>query len=190
MRANTHIEKNRYGKNSHEKANHLGNVLAVISDQWKTECTTTSTVVGGVTITVTTFDRYKATLVQATDYHPFGAPLPWRSWSEPALSDKYRFGFNGKENDNEVMGTGNFQDYGMRMYDTRLGRFISVDPLTYTFPYYTPYQFAGNMPIIAMDLDGLEPKYMITEKGRLTKPMMSLMNAAFDYKINRMEKTK
>jgi hypothetical protein len=35
----------------------------------------------------------------------------------------YRFGFNGKENDNEVKGEGNQQDYGMRVYDTRLGRF-------------------------------------------------------------------
>jgi len=41
----------------------------------------------------------------------------------------YRYGFNGKENDNEVKGSGNQQDYGMRIYDPRLGRFLSVDPL-------------------------------------------------------------
>jgi hypothetical protein len=45
------------------------------------------------------------------------------------------------------------------------------------------------MPIIAIDLDGLEPKYMITAQGKLTKPMMSLMNAAFGYNVKRMEKT-
>jgi len=38
-------------------------------------------------------------------------------------SDSYRFGFNGKEMDNEVMGEGNFEDYGMRMYNPRIGRF-------------------------------------------------------------------
>lgn len=27
------------------------------------------------------------------------------------------------------------------------------------YPYFTPYQFAGNQPIWASDLDGLEPKY-------------------------------
>jgi hypothetical protein len=35
----------------------------------------------------------------------------------------YRYGFNGKENDNKVKGEGNQQDYGMRVYDPRLGRF-------------------------------------------------------------------
>jgi RHS repeat-associated protein len=68
----------------------------------------------------------------------------------------YRYGFNGKENDNEVEGEGNQQDYGMRIYDPRLGRFLSVDPLTGKYPWYTPYQFAGNKPINSIDLDGLE----------------------------------
>jgi hypothetical protein len=44
----------------------------------------------------------------------------------------------------------------MRIYDSRLGRFLSVDPLTKSYPWYTPYQFAGNTPIWAIDLDGLE----------------------------------
>ncbi|HTN08245.1 MAG TPA: hypothetical protein VL098_09720 [Flavipsychrobacter sp.] len=34
---------------------------------------------------------------------------------------------------------------------------MSVDPLTRKYPYYTPYQFAGNSPIKFVDLDGLEP---------------------------------
>jgi len=74
------------------------------------------------------------------------------------MSD-YRFGFNGKENDNEVKGTGNQQDYGMRIYDPRLGKFLSADPLIVQeqqYPWYSPYQFAGNKPINSIDLDGLE----------------------------------
>jgi RHS repeat-associated protein len=68
----------------------------------------------------------------------------------------YRYGFNGKEEDDEVKGDGNQQDYGMRIYDTRLGRFLSVDPLTKDYPHYTPYSYAGNKPIKFIDLDGLE----------------------------------
>lgn len=34
---------------------------------------------------------------------------------------------------------------------------MSVDPLASKYPFYTPYQFAGNMPIKFIDLDGLEP---------------------------------
>ncbi len=60
-----------------------------------------------------------------------------------------------------MKGTGNQQDYGMRIYDPRLGRFLSIDPLTKDYPWYTPYQFAGNTPIQAIDLDGAEPHYMI-----------------------------
>ena len=67
-----------------------------------------------------------------------------------------RFGFNGKENDNEVKGFGNQQDYGMRVYDTRLGRFLSVDPINRQYPELTPFQYASNNPILNVDLDGLE----------------------------------
>jgi RHS repeat-associated protein len=70
----------------------------------------------------------------------------------------YRYGFNGKETDNEVKGFQNQQDYGMRIYDPRIGRFLSVDPLTKNYPMLTPYQYASNSPIINIDLDGLEGK--------------------------------
>ncbi len=52
------------------------------------------------------------------------------------------------------------QDYGFRLYNPGLGRFLSVDPLTASYPWYTPYQFAGNKPIVAIDLDGLEEKWV------------------------------
>jgi RHS repeat-associated protein len=58
--------------------------------------------------------------------------------------------------DNEVKGTGNQYDYGMRMYDSRIGRPLSIDPLTAQYPGLTPYQFFSNNPIWFIDLDGLE----------------------------------
>jgi len=78
----------------------------------------------------------------------------------------YRYGFNGKENDNEVKGEGNQQDYGMRIYDPRLGRFLSVDPIANEYPWYSPYHFAGNTPIWALDLDGLEPSPFELHRAR------------------------
>lgn len=68
----------------------------------------------------------------------------------------YRYGFNGKENDNEIKGEGNQQDYGMRIYDPRIGKFLSVGPLSKKYPELTPYQFASNTPIWAIDIDGAE----------------------------------
>jgi RHS repeat-associated protein len=78
--------------------------------------------------------------------------MPGRSWN----SGRYRYGFNGKENDNEVKGDGNQQDYGMRVYDGRLGRFLSVDPLFLSFPWNSPYAFAENDVMRNVDLDGQE----------------------------------
>jgi RHS repeat-associated protein len=92
--------------------------------------------------------------------------MPGRVFS----SGSYRYGFNGKENDNEVKGTGNQQDYGMRIYDPRVGRFLSVDPLTAHYPWYTPYQFAGNKPIQFIDLDGAEETlYGLAKEGAFGK---------------------
>ncbi|MEO5591295.1 MAG: RHS repeat-associated core domain-containing protein, partial [Chitinophagaceae bacterium] len=82
-----------------------------------------------------------------------GMLQPGRNYS---TANGYRYGFNGKENDNEVKGEGSQQDYGMRIYDPRLGRFLSVDPLAKSYPYYTPYSYAGNKPIKFIDLDGSE----------------------------------
>jgi RHS repeat-associated protein len=100
----------------------------------------------------TIINYYHADLLSAQDYYPGGMLMPGRSYS----SDSYRFGFNGKENDNEGKGTGNQQDYGMRIYDPRAVRFLSVDPITKDYPELTPYQFASNSTIAAIDLDGLE----------------------------------
>ena len=52
-------------------------------------------------------------------------------------------------------GEGVQYDYGFRIYDSRMARFLSVDPLTSSYPMLTPYQFASNSPIAAIDLDGL-----------------------------------
>jgi RHS repeat-associated protein len=77
-----------------------------------------------------------------------------REWKDSTFS--YRFGFNGKEQDDEVSGSGNSYDYGFRIYNPRLGKFLSVDPLFQSYPWYTPYQYAGNSPIAFIDMDGLE----------------------------------
>src|SRR6185436_16798127 len=129
------------GSRTYELSNHLGNVLSTISDKKIGHDNS-----GAV-------DYYIAEVLSQNDYYPFGMIQPGRKYS---AGDSYRYGFNGKENDNEVKGEGDQQDYGMRIYDPRLGKFLSVDPLIKSYPWYTPYQFAGNKPIWCIDLDGLE----------------------------------
>ena len=68
----------------------------------------------------------------------------------------YRYGFNGKEKDQKGEWGLNAYDYGFRIYNPALARFLSVDPLANNYAFYSPYQFAGSTPIEAIDLDGLE----------------------------------
>jgi RHS repeat-associated protein len=132
------------GFKQYELTNHLGNVLATVSDRKFAVPSDTSSLI----------DHYEPDIVTAQDYYPFGM------MSRVALPNSgrtYKFGFNGKMNDDEVKeGLGNQQDYGMRINDPRIGRFLSTDPLSAKFPYYTPYQFTGNNPIRYIDLDGAE----------------------------------
>ncbi len=71
--------------------------------------------------------------------------------------EDYRYGFQGQEKDDEVKGEGNSLNFNNRMHDPRVGRFFAIDPLYREFPYYSPYQFAGNNPIYALEFEGLEP---------------------------------
>jgi RHS repeat-associated protein len=133
------------GNKFFELSNHLGNVLVTVSDRKI-----------GQSPVNNLYTSFTADVVSATDYAPFGMQMVGRTFD----AGTYRYGFNGKELDKEINSTTTY-DYGFRIYSPAIGRFLSVDPLTYSYPYYSPYQFSGNMPIAAIDLDGLE-QYVVT----------------------------
>ncbi len=130
----------KYGSKRFELTEHRGNVMAVIGEN-KTPIDDNN---DGLV------DGYTPQILQANDYSSYGATLPGRTFAGTG----YRYGYNGKENDKDI--SSGAQDYGMRINDTRLGRFLSVDPITSKFSMLTPYQFASNRPIDGIDLDGLE----------------------------------
>ena len=130
------------GKVSYELSNHLGNVLVTVSDK-KIQ------IQNGSTGTVL---YHTADVQTATDYYPFGMVMPGRKY-EPQSG--YRYGFNGKEKDKD-MNSLTAYDYGFRIYNPGIGKFLSVDPLMSGYPMLTPYQFSSNRPIDGIDLDGLE----------------------------------
>jgi|GEM_PF-4686275 RHS repeat-associated protein len=144
----TNPTPNYYNRNlgykNYELTDHLGNVMMTITDR-KLGSGPSFT---GVSEPVT---NYIADISSSNDYYPFGATMPFRQ-----SGSAYRFAYNGKEQDPETYGTDNEYDYGMRMYNPRLGRFMSVDPITREYPMLTPYQFASNRPIDGIDQDGFE----------------------------------
>jgi RHS repeat-associated protein len=134
------------GRREYELANHLAgetvsNVLATVSDA----------------------KLPAAKVLSFTDYYAFGGAMPGRSGGA-----NYRYGFNGKENDGDFGNAQLIQDYGFRLYNPAIGKFLSVDPLSSSYPFYTPYQFAGNMPVRATDLDGAEPEFRAGIKVNLS----------------------
>ncbi len=60
------------------------------------------------------------------------------------------------EGDGEIKGDGNSYDFGARMYDPRIGRWLSLDPLAKKYPEMSPYAGIGNNPILMVDPDGNE----------------------------------
>lgn len=117
----------------YELTNHLSNVLATVSDA--------------------KLSTSAARILSHTDYYAFGMAMKDRT------SSSYRYDYNGKPTDKET----GLQDYGFRIYNAGLGRFLSVDPLTMEYPWYTPYQFAGNKVIESSDIDGLEENKEVSQ---------------------------
>lgn len=61
------------------------------------------------------------------------------------------------EKDDELKGSGNSYDFGARIYDSRIGRFLSIDPKASFLPGIAPYQFAFNNPLLFIDENGEFP---------------------------------
>ena len=117
------------GLRTYELANHLGNVLVVISDKKLADD--------------------EAHIVSATDYYPFGMTIESRSFS----SQTYRFGFNGQERDTEI--NVNIHHAEFWKYDARTARRWNTDPVL--APFESPYATFRNNPIIMSDPNGDVP---------------------------------
>jgi RHS repeat-associated protein len=121
------------GYKEYELKDHLGDVSATISDRL-----------------IKTASVLNAQLYSYKAYYPFGMTMPGKSY----VSTSYRYGFDGKEVDNEIKGAGNSYDFGARIYDPRLGRWLSTDPLAAKYPGWSPYHGMGNSPISIKDPNG------------------------------------
>ena len=70
-------------------------------------------------------------------------PLPQLTYKK---NKAYRYSFNGKESDNEWSSvTGSSLDFGARIYDSRLGRWLACDPLAIKYSFLSPMSLYGIM---------------------------------------------
>ncbi|OOG76498.1 RHS repeat domain-containing protein [Algoriphagus sp. A40] len=143
------------GHKQYELSKHLGKVLAVVSDRIRMKTDSTWTQV-----------------LSRTDYYPFGLEMTGKT-----ERNTYRYGFNGKEKDPSGQWSNqSHYDYGFRIYNPTIGKFLSVDPLAKEFPWNSSYAFAENDVIRNVDLDGLEK---VETRFTFTpgKPKVQLINS-------------
>lgn len=96
----------------------------------------------------------------------------------------YRYAFNGMEKDDDINGENNSYDFGARLLDVRLGRWLTIDPIQLTYPELSGYNFVANNPLIFIDPNG--KKFVNPYKEDYTKAKTKVDDAKTKY--DEMEK--
>jgi RHS repeat-associated protein len=105
---------------------------------------------GNIRVVFTGDGNGNAEVLQVNNYYPFGMRFNQAPEKQSQSND---YLYNGKELQKFGL---NWYDYGARMYDAALGRFISIDPIADNFAHVSPYNYAENEPVGSIDLWGLQ----------------------------------
>ncbi len=98
-------------------------------------------------------------VIAKTDYYPFGMPMPNRDDG----ASEYRYGYQGEFSEKEDAElTGSTNSFELRLWDARIGRWLSTDPYG---QYSSPYLGMGNNPISGIDPDGGFTDFLNSETG-------------------------
>ena len=101
-------------------------------------------------------DTNEPTVVSLLDYYPYGMTEPGRRWN----AGDYRFGYTGHEKEDDLASGVYTTEY--RLLDTRLGRWMSVDPLFAKYPGISPYNYYMGNPMKLIDPDGRDCNGCVT----------------------------
>jgi RHS repeat-associated protein len=94
------------------------------------------------------------------DYYPFGMTMPGRSYN----AHTSRHGFTGHEKESDLAEGIYTTEY--RLYDARVGRWLSIDPLFEKNIDASPYSYCHGNPVKLIDPDGRDEEQRTTAINR------------------------
>lgn len=115
-------------------------------------------------------------IIQENHYYPFGNLIAGLSWQK-IDEDSNQYMYNGKQWNNRF--SMNLYDYGARLYDPQVGRWVTADPLSDQYRAFSNYSYTLNNPINAVDPDG---KLVIFVNGFRTGAYLDYWSNPFDYR--------
>ena len=112
----------------------------------------------------------EGTVEEVNDYYAFGGLM---STSSRQSVQPYKY--NGKELDRK--GGLGWYDYGARMYDAALGRFMKTDRFSEKYVSLSPYQYGANNPVNNIDVNG---DSLLLNKTSVAEAMLAIYNGLED----------
>ena len=95
-------------------------------------------------------DLSDGTVLEQNDYYAFGERV---NDSTQTMTSLNRWRFNAKEEQASIACLP-YLDYGARLYDPVIGRWMQQDPMATKYPHLSPYNFCGDNPVNYVDPDG------------------------------------
>ena len=117
-------------------------------------------------------DGDTGTVVEASDYYPFGKRItpppvaePVEATSQSATSPN-RWLFSGKESQSFLYANIPLLDFGARMYNPTIARWTTSDPMSEKYYGISPYVYCLGNPISIIDPNGMDI-WTMDEKGNV-----------------------
>ena len=101
-------------------------------------------------------DGDTGTVIEASDYYPFGKRIPTPVTEPVAPTSQNRWLFSGKESQSFLSAAIPLLDFGARMYDPLTARWTAQDPLAEKYYAVSPYAYCIGNPISLFDPNGTD----------------------------------
>ena len=101
-------------------------------------------------------DGDTGTVIEASDYYPFGKRIPTPVTEPVAPTSPNRWLFSGKESQSFLSASIPLLDFGARMYDPLTARWTAQDPLAEKYYAVSPYAYCIGNPISLFDPNGTD----------------------------------